>query len=78
MQDSEQNALTRFPEISKNAAVIFVSHFMPDVSCVSDSVLVLKDGRTQYLGQNVTEGIECYNQFFLKGLNKIEINGKPD
>ena len=34
----------KISEISKNAAVIFVSHFMPDVSCVSDSVLVLKDG----------------------------------
>ena len=66
----------KISEISKNAAVIFVSHFMPDVSCVSDSIIVLKDGRTQYLGQNVTEGIECYNQLFLKGLNKIEINGK--
>ena len=56
------NAIT---EISRNAAVIFVSHFMSSVSCVCNGVLVLKRGQQQYLGNDVAKGIDCYNELFV-------------
>ncbi|MBT5378548.1 MAG: ATP-binding cassette domain-containing protein [Opitutae bacterium] len=78
------NAIT---EISRNAAVIFVSHFMPDVSTVCSELLVLGGGRMRYLGDDVTEGIDKYHQLFsntqshkvIEGrarLESIQINGE--
>jgi lipopolysaccharide transport system ATP-binding protein len=67
------NAIT---EISRNAAVIFVSHSMPNVSCVCDSIMVLKQGRKQYLGNDIGQGIECYNNLFFEGLQRVAIEGK--
>lgn len=67
------NAIT---EISRNAAIIFVSHFMPNISCVCDSIMVLKQGRKQYLGNNISQGIECYNDLFFEGRQQVVIEGK--
>ena len=55
------NAIT---EISRSAAVVFVSHFMPEVASVCDSVIVLKNGRISYLGNDVPKGIDHYHEIF--------------
>jgi lipopolysaccharide transport system ATP-binding protein len=67
------NAIT---ELSRNAAVIFVSHFMPDVSTVCSELLVLAKGRKQYLGNDVTVGIDKYHQLFSDAQNHKVITGR--
>jgi lipopolysaccharide transport system ATP-binding protein len=67
------NAIT---EIARNAAVIFVSHSMPNISCVCDSIMVLDRGRKQYLGDNISQGIERYNDLFFEGHQQVAIEGK--
>ena len=64
------NAIT---EISRRAAVIFVSHFMPEVASVCDSLLVLKNGQCQYLGTDVAKGIDHYHEIF-DGDSPVEIH----
>ena len=60
-------------EISRRAAVVFVSHFMPEVASVCDSLLVLKKGRCQYLGNDVPKGIDHYHEIF-EGDGPIEVH----
>lgn len=47
--------------LKKNSAVIFVSHSMPSVARVSSHILLLQNGTTQYLDEDVAKGIESYN-----------------
>jgi lipopolysaccharide transport system ATP-binding protein len=47
-------------EILRNAAVVFVSHSMPQVVRVSTAGLVLDHGRVSYNGSDVGEAIDTY------------------
>lgn len=51
-------------EIAKSAAVIFVSHAMPQVARVATDILVLDHGSPIYIGNGVTQGIENYYDLF--------------
>jgi lipopolysaccharide transport system ATP-binding protein len=55
------NAITR---ISKNAAVIFVSHHMPQIARVSSKLIVLNKGCVKLLTPDVPEGIGEYYKLF--------------
>ena len=46
----------------KNAAVIFVSHSMPQIARISSHCLVMNRGKNVLMTDNVTKGIDCYNQ----------------
>ncbi len=50
----------RIDSILKNAAVIFVSHSMPQVSRISTEIILMDKGQAQYQGTDVSEGIDHY------------------
>lgn len=50
-------------DINKQAAVIFVSHSMPQISRICDRVIVLNHGKIEYDG-DVVSGIETYHSLF--------------
>ncbi len=56
--------LTRIGQLLKNTAVIFVSHAMPQVSRIANSILLLKSGAVQFQGNSVSKGIEKYYESF--------------
>ena len=56
--------LNRIGELMKSAAVIFVSHTMPQIFRLCDEVIVLDHGRTTYQGRNVAEGVAVYLSLF--------------
>lgn len=65
-------------EISRNAAVIFVSHSMPQVARVASSVLLMTRGQVIFHSDVISEGIETYYSLFESGAlevygDKIEI-----
>lgn len=51
----------RIAELRKNAAVIFVTHQMSHIARMCDTTLVLKSGKTAFLG-NVEEGVHHYEK----------------
>lgn len=67
-------SFNKMKEIMKSAAVIFVSHSMPNVSRICSHVLFMRHGKNYYCGDNIHKGIELYFDEF-KGENKnIELN----
>lgn len=70
--------LNKISEISKNAVVIFVSHQMPQISRISDFVLLLNRGKTQFLGNNLNEGIQLYYDGFINNQDKKYFGDKLD
>ncbi|HYC83800.1 MAG TPA: polysaccharide ABC transporter ATP-binding protein [Chryseosolibacter sp.] len=65
-------SFNKIAEIIQKAAVIFVSHSMPQVSRVSNRVLYMKAGKAEYSGSNVNEGIERYFENFQGESSKVE------
>lgn len=61
----------RIGSLQKNAAVIFVSHSMQQVSQVCSSILMLKQGQVKWLG-NVAGGVEEYNKDNASGSTECE------
>jgi len=53
----------RISELLENCAVIFVSHFMPNIAKLCNNVTVLNDGRVFFSGSTV-KGVEQYNNIF--------------
>lgn len=53
--------------IIRRAAVIFVSHSMPQIFRVASQVLLLERGQTRYQGANVGEGVEQYFRMIDEG-----------
>lgn len=47
-------------QLLRRAAVVFVSHAMPQIARLCNGVLVLKEGRTVYAGADVPYGIQAY------------------
>lgn len=56
--------LTKIGSLLKNTAVIFVSHSMPQVSRISNQLLLLSRGKKVFYGNAISEGIEKYYDFF--------------
>lgn len=55
------NAMSK---IAKNAAVIFVSHAMPQVARTASEILLLNNGKEVFYSKDVPKGIELYYDFF--------------
>lgn len=51
--------------ILPTTAVIFVSHSMPMISRVSNQIILMHKGETQFQGNNVSKGIDLYYTSFL-------------
>ncbi len=62
----------KMKEIMKSAAVIFVSHSMPQVARTCNQVLFMRHGKPYYLGYEVHKGIELYFAEFQSNQGKIE------
>jgi lipopolysaccharide transport system ATP-binding protein len=56
--------LSQISDLSKGAAVILVSHSMPDIARTVSSVIVVNAGRVAHITNNIAEGIDTYNDLF--------------
>ncbi len=72
----KMKSLNKMYEIMNETAVIFVNHNMATLSRVCNKILYLKDGQTQYFGDNVLHGIERYLAQFEDEQGFIDYNGK--
>jgi lipopolysaccharide transport system ATP-binding protein len=59
--------LNRINSLLKTTAVILVSHSMPQVVKISTNVLLLNIGKIEYLGSNISYGVESYYDKFEAG-----------
>jgi lipopolysaccharide transport system ATP-binding protein len=62
-------------DLMSNTAVVFVSHAMPQVARVSNKILLLSNGQTDYFGHNIFEGIEKYFLRFNSEKKRVIENG---
>ncbi|PZU84828.1 MAG: ABC transporter ATP-binding protein [Chryseobacterium sp.] len=67
-------SFNKMKEIMQSAAVIFVSHSMPQVARTCDKVLFMRHGENFYYGEDVNKGIELYFNEFNNEKGKIELN----
>ncbi|HLT42690.1 MAG TPA: hypothetical protein VKZ95_08305, partial [Sphingobacteriaceae bacterium] len=67
-------SFNKMKEIMKSAAVIFVSHAMPQVARTCDQVLFMRHGKSYYQGDNVNEGISLYFDEFKNEEGTIELD----
>jgi lipopolysaccharide transport system ATP-binding protein len=67
------NAIDR---ISKNAAIILVSHSMPQIARVCTNIIVMNRGTNYYTGNDAPEGIRQYYSLFNEQPPLITGNGK--
>ncbi|WP_031435256.1 ABC transporter ATP-binding protein [Methylomarinum vadi] len=65
----------RIDTILQNAAVIFVSHSMPQVSRICTEAILMDKGQAIYQGSNVSEGIDLYYSLF-KTQHSTHFRGK--
>lgn len=66
-------------EIMQKAAVIFVSHSMPDVARTCNQILFMRHGQSYYQGTNIHKGIDLYfNEFSNSRKGLIETNTSAD
>lgn len=66
-------------EIMQKAAVIFVSHSMPDVSRTCNQIIFMRHGKSYYHGTNIHKGIDLYlNEFNNDKLGLIEMQDGAD
>jgi len=63
-------------EIAKNAAVILVSHSMPDVARVANHIFVIDRGTSVYNGADVEKGFEKYFNLFESEEQIVSGSGK--
>jgi len=63
-------------EISKSAAVIFVSHQMQHISRICSDVCVMQKGHSKYIGDKISHGIELYFSKFERQEKIISGSGK--
>lgn len=61
---------TKIGAMLKNTAVIFVSHTMPQIARLSNKILLLKKGKTEFYSNEVDVGVQRYMDEF-KGGDKI-------
>lgn len=63
-------------ELMKNAAVIFVSHSMPQVYRICTEVMLMNHGKKLYHGQEIGRGVELYFDMFKTGEQQVLGNGE--
>jgi lipopolysaccharide transport system ATP-binding protein len=68
--------LYRIGELMRSAAVIFVTHTMPQVFRLCDDLIVLDHGSVRYHGRNVSEGVAEYLGLFKQSDNTISGSGE--
>lgn len=68
--------LNAIGEIMRSAAVIFVSHTMPQVFRLCNEVIVLDHGLVTYQGNNVTAGVAVYLSLFKESAKTITGSGQ--
>lgn len=61
-------------EIMKKAAVIYVSHSMPEVARTCTHVLFMRHGKSHYIGENIQNGVRLYFNEFGNTKGFIESN----
>lgn len=65
-------------KIQKNAAIIFVSHAMPQVARICTEVMLLNKGEVIYQGQDVPKGIEAYYENFESESSMVSGSGRAE
>jgi len=50
----------KIDEIAGRTTVIFVSHSMPQISRLCDSILLMKNGQSSFYGTDISKGIDTY------------------
>jgi len=68
--------LNSISKISKNAAVIFVSHTMEQIARISSQVALMNDGNVEILTNDIGMGIQKYYDKFDNSLTEIGGNNK--
>jgi lipopolysaccharide transport system ATP-binding protein len=68
--------LNRIGELMRSAAVIFVSHTMPQIFRLCDEVIVLDHGAVTYQGRNISEGVATYLSLFKQSDNTVSGSGE--
>ncbi len=68
-------SFNKISEIIQKSAVIFVSHSMPVISRICNMALYMKQGRMEYIGNNVNEAVGHYFENFAGEDPHIEYNG---
>ena len=65
-------SFNKMKDVMKSAAVIFVSHSMPQVARICSEVLFMRHGKNCFYGDNIHKGIEMYFDDFKSESGKIE------
>lgn len=68
--------LNAIGELMKSAAVIFVTHTMPQVFRICSEVIVLDHGKVTYQGNDLTEGVGEYLALFKGSDSKVSGSGE--
>lgn len=68
--------LNAIGEIIKNAAVIFVSHSMPQVYRICTEVMLMQKGKVLHHSQEIGRGVELYLDMFSNGETQIMGTGE--
>ena len=68
--------LNRIGELMRSAAVIFVSHTMPQIFRLCDEVIVLDHGASTYQGRNIAEGVGMYLSLFKQAEATVSGSGE--
>jgi lipopolysaccharide transport system ATP-binding protein len=68
--------LNKIADLLNNCAVVFVSHSMTQVMRVASNIMVLKGGRTEFCGGDVSAGLETYFSLFNEGGLRVTGSGE--
>jgi lipopolysaccharide transport system ATP-binding protein len=68
--------LNAVAELTQEAAVVFVSHSMPQVARICSNAMLLEHGTIRYSGNDVTHAIDLYLQEFKGGIAREVSNGQ--
>jgi len=68
--------LNAIGELMKNAAVIFVTHTMPQVFRICSDVIVMDHGRVAFNGSQVAEGVSRYLELFRGSDHSVSGSGE--
>lgn len=68
--------LNAIGELMRSAAVIFVSHTMPQVFRLCNEVIVMDHGSVTYQGRNVAEGVALYLSLFKESPETVTGSGQ--
>lgn len=67
----KKKSLNKIQELLSKCAVVFVSHSMPMIARTVSDIMLLKDGKSIYQGEDVEKGITKYNDSFEKSNKAI-------